>query len=748
MPESEPQARESNSPADQRPASPKSRGRLWRLSLKELRETLRDRRTIITLVCMPLLIYPLLGAVVQKLIIRDATQAERIQPQIGFVSKDEFGLTKQLIDRGEQLLQSRQAAQNLLDIPQAADEPESKPKTVAGLPLPGGTPQEISLADFVFLSEETHDIDLNSALIAGKVDVTVNVNTSVTGQKIFTLTRREGSPISRRTADLIAERLEAVNREDYRRRLLEAGLEDREAMLLEVATVVPEQGEAFSLKTFIPLVLILMTVTGAVYPAIDLTAGERERGTLETLIAAPVPRLSVLLSKFVAVLTVAMLTACVNLLAMTITVYATGMQALVFGEAGFTFSLFWQGGVLLVIFAAFYSAVLLALTSWARSFKEAQAYLIPLMLASLTPGVMGLMPGLQMNPLLAVTPLVNMVLLGRELLNGNVDPLYFLMAVTSTAAYGMLALWGASRIFGTDAILYGSSGSVADLFRRPPLDGKRPVLKLEFGLVGLMFVLPTFLVLGQAHSIFGDISMLTRLALSSLVTVLIFVLLPIALNFWWRVPGRTLFSLQRFSALHLVGALFLGASLWPYVYEIELAVLSPDRIALLKEAFASIEKQLMSVPLIVRLLTLAVVPAVCEELFFRGFLQSALAKRMSGVRAAILAAVLFGTFHVIVRDAIFFERFIPSTLLGIALGLVRYRTGSVWPGVLMHAMNNGLLLSIAHFAPKFQSLGIGDETRQHLPVLWLAIATGITLTGIALLSTRPRAADESDTVQT
>ena len=71
-----------------------------------------------------------------------------------------------------------------------------------------------------------------------------------------------------------------------------------------------------SLLTFIPLILVLMTITGAVYPAIDLTAGERERGTMEILVAAPVPRISILFGKFVAVLTVAMLTAMMNLLAM------------------------------------------------------------------------------------------------------------------------------------------------------------------------------------------------------------------------------------------------------------------------------------------------------------------------------------------------------------------------------------------------------------------------------------------------
>src|SRR5262249_5148365 len=142
----------------------------------------------------------------------------------------------------------------------------------------------------------------------------------------------------------------------------------------------------------VPLILILMTMTGAVYPAIDLTAGERERGTLEVLVAAPIPRLSVLLAKYVAVLTVAMLTALVNLGTMALTLQVTGIGPAIFG-ASLTFAVLAQVLALLLLFAAFFSAVLLALTSFARSFKQAQAYLIPLMLFRLTPARRARTPG-------------------------------------------------------------------------------------------------------------------------------------------------------------------------------------------------------------------------------------------------------------------------------------------------------------------------------------------------------------------
>jgi ABC-2 type transport system permease protein/sodium transport system permease protein len=189
---------------------------------------------------------------------------------------------------------------------------------------------------------------------------------------------------------------------------------------------------AVSIFTVLPLILILMTITGAVYPAIDLTAGERERGTLEILVAAPVPRLGLLLAKYVSVLTVALLTATVNLLTMTITIMAGGMGQVLLGKSGWSPLVVAEVFCLMVLFAGFFSAVLLSLTSFARSFKEAQAYLIPLMLLALAPGLLSVMPGLELKGMLAVAPVINIVLLGRDLLEQNANPAMAAVVVITT----------------------------------------------------------------------------------------------------------------------------------------------------------------------------------------------------------------------------------------------------------------------------------------------------------------------------
>jgi len=210
-----------------------------------------------------------------------------------------------------------------------------------------------------------------------------------------------------------------------------------------------------------------MTMTGAVYPAIDLTAGERERGTLEMLMATPISREALLAAKYVAVLTVAVLTALINLAMMAITFVVLGRWMLAPESLGLSLGMIPVVLFLVVLFAAFYSAVLLALSSIARSFKEAQAYLVPLMLVSLLPGLLALVPNLHLSYGLALVPLLNIVLLARDLLSGVGSSGVALIVIVATVVYGYIALVLASRTFGAEAVLYSDGRSwLFDFFRR------------------------------------------------------------------------------------------------------------------------------------------------------------------------------------------------------------------------------------------------------------------------------------------
>ncbi|MEZ6070862.1 MAG: ABC transporter permease subunit [Pirellulales bacterium] len=151
-------------------------------------------------------------------------------------------------------------------------------------------------------------------------------------------------------------RLEAANRGFLTLRLRSLGVSQRPVPWIaqRVPADVEVQPQTAALPTLLPLVLILMTMAGAAYPAIDLTAGERERGTLEVLVASPVSRIVLLWAKYIAVLVVAVLTAGVNLIVMRISVAISGLGPLLLGEEGMPTIVLVQIVALLLLFAAFF----------------------------------------------------------------------------------------------------------------------------------------------------------------------------------------------------------------------------------------------------------------------------------------------------------------------------------------------------------------------------------------------------------
>lgn len=702
--------------SENHPRRTESTSRTWRLARKELREILRDRRTVITLVLMPLLVYPLLGVIMRKGVLSNIS-LNNIEAHMCFESADAARLFTAQISVGNQLRTAENPDKPLLFQVRDTETPSS--------PLPLGAVQPLQYHMY-FLEDSEPGSTLEQQVTDGFADLAVRITedfeTEVengNGTLFFQweLIRSDGSALGKRAQTELLECLDAINDSYTTRVLQQNSLSLDKPAAVESKIVAARSSGPSPLITFIPLALVLMTMTGAVYPAIDLTAGERERGTMEILVASPVPRMTLLAGKFVAVLTVALLTATMNLVSMFATLFALGLEGTLLGNVGFT--MIFQVVVLMIVFAAFFSAVLLSITSVARSFKEAQAYLIPLMLMSLTPGVFSLMPDLKINGPLAVCPLVNTVLMGRDLLVGNVNVLMFAIVLISTALYGVFALAVAARIFGSDAVLYGSGGTWAELMKRPQKQNARASIPVAMCCLALVFSL--FIVLGSIPSRLNT-TLSNQLLAAGVTSIILFVVVPLIVAGVARVRISSGFSLRRPRWPMWLAALLLGGSLWTFVYQIEVSMLTEERIEFLKQLFSSFKLNLTEVPLWVKLFALAIAPAACEEFFFRGFLQNSIRQRTSAALSILSAGVLFGLFHVIVKDALLFERLLPSTLMGIVLGIVYERSGSVFPGMLLHVVHNGFLVTVSEYETQLTEMGIGVSEHQHLPTLWLAYA--------------------------
>ena len=704
-----------------------SNGRLWRLCQKELRESLRDRRTLFTLVLMPILVYPLLSMALQRLVIGANSKTKEETEYVLGVEDEETGdkIRHMLIEAQKTIERGFSSPIKVTRTNDPMEKDTTKSPTNSSDEIPT---YKIEMADRATLDQALRDGHLD-LLIANLNIETTTLERGIFPAYIIQAEFRQNELRSETALSGFRRATQLIN--DYQAAVFRKQIDQKIPVAMTVnATGIFEKADlTSSIAGVIPLVLILMTITGAVYPAIDLTAGERERGTMEALIATPAPRFALLLSKYVAVVTVAVLTALANLFATWMTLSFGGLGQALFGKSGFSLLMLLQILPLLVIFACFFSAILLALCSFARSFKEAQAYLIPVMLLSLGPGLVTLMPNVQFTTLLGIVPLLNILMLSRDIMTGQSSLVPAFAAVFSTIIYACATLVVASRLFGAEAATSGSQESWSELLGRP----KKRQLLPDIGELAIYLALlfPVFFVASNLGGMF-ELKGSWALFFNAAILFVLFLFLPLLYSWYRRVDLVNTFRLsegvgrgdpiwKRIARWigYVAGVVLLSAALWMVAFEAYLLFEGWSLASQLSEEDKErLKSDFLAVPFWVVLLTGAVAPAIAEEFFFRGFVLSAFRSKLDVFRSVLFTSLLFGLFHVIAGSVLSIEKFLPTIILGMAIGYVAIRTGSLFPGILLHALHNGLVFSMSRFTEQDLARWFGEETK-HIPVIWL-----------------------------
>jgi sodium transport system permease protein len=232
--------------------------------------------------------------------------------------------------------------------------------------------------------------------------------------------------------------------------------------IVEQNVAPPEKVGGAILGGLVPYFVILLCMTGAMYPAMDLTAGEKERGTIETILCSPVSRTHLVLGKFLMVLTASLATAILAIISMSAS-FGVGKKlvlGLVSKEADAALQITITGKAIASIFfvvlpiAVFLSAALLALSLFAKSYKEAQSYISPLMIVMVMPAVAALLPGVELTPLLALVPVLNTSLVSKEIIAGTYHWNLIVVIFLSSSAYAALALAIAVKLFQREDVLF------------------------------------------------------------------------------------------------------------------------------------------------------------------------------------------------------------------------------------------------------------------------------------------------------
>jgi sodium transport system permease protein len=246
-------------------------------------------------------------------------------------------------------------------------------------------------------------------------------------------------------------------------RLSERGLPPGFAAPLKLRPVrLPGPGLLIKLMSqLLPYMIILFAFLGAMYPAIDLGAGEKERGTLETLLVAPVGRLSIMLGKFGVVLVAALVSAILATvsLAVSLKIGFLSTLALVSGGAfSFSISEALTAILLVVPVGCIFAALLLALSMFAKSFKEAQSYAGPLQTLIILPAFVSFLPGVKLDWATATLPIVNVTIALKEIFTGNIDQYWGQIGIIflSTSVVAGLLLWFSAWWARREAVLFRS----------------------------------------------------------------------------------------------------------------------------------------------------------------------------------------------------------------------------------------------------------------------------------------------------
>jgi sodium transport system permease protein len=389
---------------------------------KEMIDSLRDRRTVISMTVVPLLLFPALTLGMGLLGATLMSRAKGEVPRVMVVGGED----------SPRVVEALKKNLKIEVVPGSADfdDQVSNKKVRAAIILPKGFDAAAEHGEAQTVSVDYYEGDIKSELA---------LDTAETSLKDYRVTLAK---------QLVSERGVPGN-------LVEP-------FKVEKTNVAPPEKVAGStLGGLIPYFVIILSLTGAMYPAMDLTAGEKERGTMETILTSPVSRTDLVLGKFFMVLTASLATALLSLTSMAVSFFlARNMIDKLVSEDNPTvhYAIDPRGilAVLLMVLplSVLFAATLLAIALFAKSFREAQTYLSPLTVIVIMPAVAALLPGVELNTRTALIPILSTTLVGKELMAGN-HPWGFIMLIfLSSCVYASVAIAAAVTMFNRESVLF------------------------------------------------------------------------------------------------------------------------------------------------------------------------------------------------------------------------------------------------------------------------------------------------------
>lgn len=390
---------------------------IWNIFRKELKDTLRDKRTLRTMLLIPLLVFPIIMNVSSR-ISASLEEEDNAKPvRIGLVgsSKDELN------------------------------------KTIASLPKVMGRKRIIYFLDTVTLKKQ---------LLRDSIDF------GVIGTNSFTTLLKQFKPAPIRVlyngTDVKSEQRSKNFMENYHEILKQKRYEKLTITSTEIRPLDIFYENIASKKEMLgklaggilPYIFIAFGFIGCMYPAIDLFTGEKERQTIETLLTTPIPRWKLLIGKMGVVVISGLTAATCSLIGLYVSINFMGgvkneaIMNVVNSILTPSFLMLMYG--LLIPLTIFFAGVMIPITVRAKSFKEAQSILTPLNIILVLPAMVGFIPGIELNWITASIPVINVVLSTKELIAGTLESAYLIISFIVMSGLAALAVMFSYKQFDSE----------------------------------------------------------------------------------------------------------------------------------------------------------------------------------------------------------------------------------------------------------------------------------------------------------
>lgn len=389
---------------------------------KEIQGAIRDRRTLISMVVVPLIFYPLLFLGIGYFSLMGHKNSETIPSTISIIGAKN---SPELVEIFEK--------ENNITVIQSENN-SNDDMMGENIHLTIDIPEAIEI-----------DYRGNNSVLASPIIM----HYDSTAQSSLVAKKRVTALIDTYRRNIIEERLNKIGlNNDF--------LEPFQEQWMDIAP--QEKKIGFILGSILPYLIIILIFIGAMNSAVDITAGEKERGTLATLLVSQLNRLEIVLGKYFSVMTISAISMFLGLIGLSI---AFLVPAYMLGEISiinvhFSFPLFLFFFLILAPLVGFASAILILIGIFARNTKEASTYTTPIYMGAIFLGMLSLSQGIELSRPLFFIPILNNSFVFKELLMGTVNWAHISATLISNIGIALLALFTAAKLFNKENVIFRS----------------------------------------------------------------------------------------------------------------------------------------------------------------------------------------------------------------------------------------------------------------------------------------------------